>query len=76
MYQFALRLLGGHDGNAEDVVQEAWMRAASGLPEFGWRSRLRTWLLGLTLNCARESLRRRGRSGRTSAMPDDFYRAP
>lgn len=61
MYQFALRLVGGHEPDAEDVVQEAWMRAASGLPEFGWRSRLRTWLMGITLNCAREVIRRRGR---------------
>lgn len=71
MYQFALRLVGGHEPDAEDVLQEAWMRAASGLSEFGWRSRLRTWLMGVTLNCAREALRRRLQSGRMSTTTND-----
>ena len=57
MYQFALRLVGGREPDAEDVVQEAWLRAADRLSGFGWKSRLRTWLMGFTLNCAREWLR-------------------
>lgn len=57
MYQFALRLVGGREPDAEDVVQEAWLRAADRLSGFGWNSRLRTWLMGFTLNCAREWLR-------------------
>lgn len=62
MYQFALRLVGGREPEAEDVVQEAWLRASDRLSEFGWRSRLRTWLMGFTLNCAREWLRAEGRA--------------
>lgn len=62
MYQFALRLLGGVEQDAEDVVQEAWLRAADALAGFRWRSGLRTWLLGITLNCAREALRTRARA--------------
>lgn len=63
MYQMALRLLGGRQRDAEDTVQEAWLRAAAGLGGFEWRSRLRTWLIGITVNCARELMRSRLRSG-------------
>ena len=57
MYLLALRLAGG-GREAEDVVQEAWLRVASGVARFEARSPLRTWLCGVIVNCARE--RRRG----------------
>lgn len=90
MYQFALRLMGGREHDAEDVVQDAWLRASDALWAFRWRSQLRTWLMGVTLNCAREALRHRQRSipaagpagigperlGGSSEMPDvDLERA-
>lgn len=53
MYRFALRRTGTRDA-AENAVQEAWMRAMRALPGFEWRSQLRSWLLGITLNCCRE----------------------
>ena len=31
VYQFVLRLVGGNVQEAEDVIQETWMRAARGL---------------------------------------------
>ncbi len=65
LYQFALRLLAGSTRDAEDAVQEAWLRAMQRLGGFGWRSSLRTWLNGFVLNCAREILR--GRARATSA---------
>lgn len=60
MYRFALSRI-GDAGDAEDVVQEAWIRAVEGLAGFRWQSRLRTWLLGITFNCCRDLLRRRRR---------------
>jgi RNA polymerase sigma-70 factor (ECF subfamily) len=57
MYLLALRLLGRSGRHAEDVVQETWVRAASALGGFAWRSNLRTWLLGIAVNCCREVLR-------------------
>jgi RNA polymerase sigma-70 factor (ECF subfamily) len=57
MYLFVLRLLGRSGHHAEDVVQETWVRAASALGSFSWRSSLRTWLLGIAVNCCREVLR-------------------
>jgi RNA polymerase sigma-70 factor (ECF subfamily) len=59
MYGLAIRLLGGAGREAEDVVQESWLRACQSLDRFAWRSGLGTWLVGITINCARETLRRR-----------------
>jgi RNA polymerase sigma-70 factor (ECF subfamily) len=59
MYGLALRLLGGAGREAEDVVQESWLRACRSLDRFAWKSALATWLVGITINCARETLRRR-----------------
>jgi RNA polymerase sigma-70 factor (ECF subfamily) len=57
MYALARRMLGRVGSEAEDAVQEAWVRAVGALATFGWRSSLRTWLVGITINCCREILR-------------------
>ena len=57
MYAMALRLMGGRAADAEDVVQDAWLRAAAKLGAFEWRSALSTWLTSIVINCARERLR-------------------
>ena len=57
MYRIALRMLAGSD-EAQDVVQNSWLRAARSLSVFRWESSLGTWLVGITINCARESRRR------------------
>lgn len=54
LYGLALRLLGPGAAAVDDVVQEAWIRAIAGLPRFGWRSSLRTWMCGIVVNCCRE----------------------
>lgn len=56
-----LRFLGGHEADAEDVVQEAWVRASQGLERFRWEAALGSWLASIALNLAREHLRRQGR---------------
>lgn len=66
LYAVAIRLMGGRAGDAEDVVQDAWLRASKRLAAFEWRSALSTWLIGITVNCAREALR-----GRLNADGDD-----
>lgn len=55
----AQRLLSGHHADAEDAVQEAWVRAVRLLAAFRWESSVRTWLCGIVINCCRERLRRR-----------------
>lgn len=62
VYQFVLRLVGGNVQEAEDVIQETWMRAARGLEGFRWQSALRSWLTGIALNRVRELARKKKRS--------------
>jgi RNA polymerase sigma-70 factor, ECF subfamily len=58
MYAIARRVLASRGADAEDVLQDAWVRAVAAMPRFRWESSLRTWLCGITLNCCRERLRR------------------
>jgi RNA polymerase sigma-70 factor (ECF subfamily) len=58
---FAHRLLGRSGAEAEDVVQEAWIRACENLRKFRWDSSFSTWLLGIGLNLVRERQRRNSR---------------
>ncbi|MCI0447212.1 RNA polymerase sigma factor [bacterium] len=57
LYLLAIRLLAGKKSDAEDVLQETWMRATRNLDVFRWQSSLRTWLSGIVINCCRESIR-------------------
>lgn len=47
------------DGEAEDIVQEAFMRAYRGFDTFRGDAPLRTWLISILLNEARSRLRKR-----------------
>lgn len=59
LYRLARRLVSA-DADAEDVVQETWLRAVDRLPSFEGRAALGTWLCGIAVNVAREQLSRRG----------------
>lgn len=63
LYQFVLRLVRGQQAEAEDVVQETWIRAVEGLKDFRWDSALRTWLIGIGVNLCRDRLRKAVRRG-------------
>ena len=75
MYAMALRLLARNAADAEDAIQEAWLRAVRGLGGFRGESTLRTWLVGITVRCALEIGRRRTR-GADSAARQAIVRAP
>jgi RNA polymerase sigma-70 factor (ECF subfamily) len=61
------RMLGSlHD--AEDAVQETLLRAWRGLPDFGGRSSLRTWLYRIATNASLDAVRRRPKR----VLPVDF----
>jgi RNA polymerase sigma-70 factor, ECF subfamily len=53
------RSLVGTEHEAEDVLQEAYLRAFSGIGEFRNEASLMTWLTSITLNEARGRLRKR-----------------
>lgn len=57
MLRLARRLSFDGIPNAEDVVQEAWVRAVRAMPGFEWRSSLSAWLGGIVVNIAREHRR-------------------
>ena len=62
LYQFVLRTLGWDELEAEEVVQDTWIRGTERFGDFQWRSSLRTWLLAIALNVCRGVFRRKGRS--------------
>lgn len=54
IYAVAMHWCGYEKANAEDIVQEVWIKAIRSLERFQWRSLLRTWLIGITINCCRD----------------------
>ena len=57
LYRVLLRVMSGSGPDAEDALQETWIRAVAALPRFRWESALGTWLTGISINVARERLR-------------------
>ncbi len=53
------RLVGGHGARAEDLAQEAFVRAWQALPAFRFESAFSTWLHRLAVNTALMELRSR-----------------
>lgn len=74
--RFVLRVVGGNDGDADDVVQTTWIRAIERLHLFRWESNLRTWLTGIALNCSRELLRKRKREIPSERIEEEISRRP
>lgn len=72
LYALALRLLAGAAGEAQELVQETWVRAVERLDRFRGDSRLSTWLAGILVNCYRE----RGRRAARDPLPLDEAREP
>lgn len=57
LYALAMRLTGGDRGEAEDLVQESWVRALTALHTFRGQSALRSWLCGVVVNVRRGRIR-------------------
>jgi RNA polymerase sigma-70 factor (ECF subfamily) len=64
------RAVVGNDDEAQDVLQDAYLRAFSAIGEFRGEASLATWLTAITLNEARGRLRRRRPTTDLSAMDD------
>ncbi len=74
IYHLAYRMTGRVE-DAEDVVQEALVRAYRQLNRFEARSHFGTWLYRITFNCAVDYLRARPRREVTDGQ-DDLDRRP
>jgi RNA polymerase sigma-70 factor (ECF subfamily) len=61
LYLLVLRMLGGQEADAEDVVQDTWLKATERLDTFRWEASFGSWLCAIGLNVARESLRKKGK---------------
>lgn len=61
LYRLGLRLVGGSEADAQDAIQDTWIRACKSLSRFEWKSSLRTWLTGILINRTREFIRDRRR---------------
>lgn len=68
LFRLAFRMT-GDEAAAEDIVQEALVKAHRNLARFDGRSQIGTWLHRITANCALDALRRRRR-----AAPERFAR--
>jgi RNA polymerase sigma-70 factor (ECF subfamily) len=88
LYPAMLAVAHGYVGTrsvAEEVVQEAWLGVLRGLERFEGRSTLRTWVLRIVANIARDRAVREARSlpfssleregGEPVVEPERFYRA-
>ena len=69
MYALGWRL-SGSASEAEDLLQEVWIRAAERLGEFRWESSLRTWLCGILVRRWKEVCRARGRRPETVELAE------
>ena len=75
-YLFSLaHRMTGNAQDAEDVVQESWLKAHKQLSRFEARADLRTWLHRITVNCSIDLIR--GRRHREDAHdPADLEQGP
>lgn len=75
VFRLAFRMTNNEE-DAEDVVQETFLRAYRQLSQFESRSNFNTWLYRITVNCSLDLLRKRRRheEGRESGPLDDGER--
>jgi RNA polymerase sigma-70 factor (ECF subfamily) len=64
VHRTASRILGAHDGDVEDVVQQTFLTALDGAPSFDGRSSVATWLVGIATRRALDLSRSRARRAR------------
>src|SRR5256885_8295391 len=69
LFQLAFRMT-GNEQDAEDVVQETFLRAHKQLERFESRAGLGTWLHRIAANCSLDLLRKRKRHDIEGVDPD------
>jgi len=74
VYAVVWRLAGGQSARADDLVQEAFIRAWQALPAFRFESAFSTWLHRLAVNTALMQIRRRA-GGEDGEAGDELLEA-
>ena len=69
MFKTAFRLT-GNEADADDLVQEALLRAYRKLDRFDGRSQFSTWLYRITVNCGMDLMRKKSRRHARAAMDE------
>jgi RNA polymerase sigma-70 factor, ECF subfamily len=72
-WRFAFRLL-GHRADAEDAVQDTWLRASRALSRYHEQSQFRSWLFQILVNECRRVQERRARERMRLADDPDALR--
>lgn len=72
VYNLSFRLT-GNASDAEDLAQDAMLRALKGLARFRGDSQLSTWLYRITLNTWKNRVRSEKRRGLWKMIPIDFF---
>jgi RNA polymerase sigma-70 factor (ECF subfamily) len=73
---FVSRVLGASQGDAEDVVQDAWLRAYPALVTFRSESSFSTWLCSVGLRAALDSMRKGRRHLAETLFDEDSFADP
>jgi RNA polymerase sigma-70 factor, ECF subfamily len=71
LFRLSFRMT-GNESDAEDVVQETFLRAYRQLAKFDGRAGFGTWLYRIAANCALDLVRARARRGEQSTEPRGF----
>ena len=70
VFRVAYRLT-GHEQDAEDVVQDTFLRAYRQIGQFESRASFATWLYRIAFNCAQDLLRQRPRAALHTSLDAD-----
>ena len=73
VFRVAYRIT-GNEQDAEDVVQEAFLRAYRSFAKFDSRASFSTWIFRIASNCAVDVLRARRRRPSLASGPEDAVR--
>ena len=69
LFKTAYRLT-GNEADADDLVQEAFLRAYRKLDRFDGRSQFSTWLYRITVNCGMDLMRKKSRRNARAAIDE------
>lgn len=75
VYSVVFQLMGDHAG-ADDVVQDAFMKALRAIDSFRGDSSFKSWLIRIALNTGKNALRSQGRVQSVEIDEKDYATAP